>query len=265
MSLTLVTYNVWFGEYFRAERRRALVAILRECDADIIALQEVTPSLLRVLQAQAWLRERYRFADVSVDPYGVLMLTRVPVRRFAVHALPTRMGRSLLVAELDRDDGLAVATVHLESLHYADTRQRQLARIFPVLAAYPHAVLMGDFNLCSSWPENRHLDPRYTDIWPHLRPHEPGWTEDTDLNTMRLLVNNKRTQVRFDRIILRSTGDRWRPRAIDRLGTEPIEVAPDRAYGDRARGDRAPGHRTVAVFPSDHFGLCATIVRGEAP
>lgn len=236
--LTLVTYNVWFGEYFTDERRAALMRILRATDADVIGLQEVTPSLLTYLNEQDWLRDGYHFAEVSVAPYGVMVLSRRPVQRLVEHELPTRMGRSLVVAELE---DLAVASVHLESLRYANTRRRQLERIFPILDDYPHAVLMGDFNLCSTWDENQNLDPRYVDIWAHLRPDEPGWTEDTDINTMRLLVSSKPTQVRFDRIILRSKDLRWRPLEIERLGMEPVSA------------------ELPEVFPSDHFGLTARI------
>lgn len=46
-------------------------------------------------------------------------------------------------------------------------------------------------------------------------------------------------KVRFDRILLR--GKRYRPRAVELLGTTPI----------------APS--TPDVFPSDHFGVTATL------
>lgn len=241
--ITLVTYNVWFGEYFTDERRRALLGILRAADADVIALQEVTPSLLAHLQDQDWLRDGYYFAEeVSVAPYGVMLLSRRPVQRFVEYHLPSRMGRTLVIAEFDE---LAVASVHLESLGYAETRRKQLELIFPFLDEYPHAVLMGDFNMCSTWDENQHLDSRYIDIWPHLHPDEPGWTEDTDINTMRLLVKNKRTQVRFDRVILRSADRSWQPVSIERLGTEPVsEELPE-------------------IFPSDHFGLRVRLMRSD--
>lgn len=242
-TLTLVTYNVWFGNYHRADRQRALLSILRQADADIIGLQEVTPGFLRTIMDEPWIARDYRVGEVSVSPYGVLMLARVPVERFTLHRLPSAMGRKLLVAELAGRDSPAVATVHLESLDQAAVRKEQLDIIFPILDAYPHAVLMGDFNHCGTWDENQNLDPRYLDIWPNLRPGEPGWTEDTDINTMRLLVDPTPTQVRFDRVIVRSTGGLWQPIDIERLGTEPIAAdLPD-------------------VFPSDHFGLRAVLER----
>lgn len=245
-SITLVTYNVWFGSHFQAERTQALLRILRAANADIIGLQEVTPTLLAYLRGIEWIADGYEISPTTVSPYGAIIMTRIPRVVFTAHQLPTMMGRKLVMATFPGLDGLTVGTVHLESLRYAKIRRQQLINIFPILGVHPHAVLMGDFNMCSTWDENRNLDPKYTDIWPHLQPGEPGWTEDTDVNTMRLLVNSKRTQVRFDRVILRSTDNLWRPAEIQRLGMEPIS-------------DELPD-----VFPSDHFGLRAVLRRATS-
>ena len=72
----------------------------------------------------------------------------------------------------------------------------------------PDAVaLCGDFNLCSEGkyvPENAPIagDRDVLDLWPALRPGEPGWTEDTEANAMRYRATGKEKQVRFDRVLL---------------------------------------------------------------
>ena len=236
--LRLVTYNVWFGEYCRDQRQLALLELLHAQDADVIGLQEATPELVEKIEGAAWL-EAYAKSDLDVHPHGLLCLSRVPVREFVRHSLPSMFGRELLVAELD---GLAVGIVHLESTRgLAEQRARQLRRIFPGLARYSDVALMGDFNFCSTSEENAQLDPAYVDVWPHLRPHEPGWTEDTDLNRMRKELSRKEKQVRFDRLLLRSPS--WTPSSIELLGTDPL--SPEQP----------------ALFPSDHFGLCAELYR----
>ena len=53
----------------------------------------------------------------------ILALPELRVR-FSHHGLPTHMGRVLVVAELE---GLAVGTVHLESLNNQKLRECQLA------------------------------------------------------------------------------------------------------------------------------------------
>jgi endonuclease/exonuclease/phosphatase family metal-dependent hydrolase len=247
-ALTVVTWNTWFASYAFEARFRALLGVARTQRPDVICLQEITSASLKMLLTEPWIREGYRISDAAgdtFDSYGVVILSRLPVRSLVLHELPSHMGRRLLIAELAAGPRrLVVGTVHLESLkHNPDLRAEQLAIIFPLLrAAGPDAVLVGDFNFCSSWPEeNANLDPEFTDLWPALRGREPGYTEDTRVNVMLSNVKPKAKTVRFDRVLLRSAGGAWRARSIALLGTEPIS-------------DEAPD-----TFPSDHFGLVAVI------
>ena len=72
-----------------------------------------------------------------VHPYGVLLLTKLPLRRIALHSLQSKMGRKLLVAELSLSDAtMAISTVHLESME-PNTKKRcqQLLYIMDELLA----------------------------------------------------------------------------------------------------------------------------------
>lgn len=250
-SLTVVTFNVWFGEYYREERTDALFRILQDSDADIIALQEITPELLEVILETPWIRDTYSISDFigeSIAPYGVLLLSRLPVERWEIHHLPTRMYRALVTATLNiNGTQTVVGVVHLESTKFQGaTREDQMRVIFPILENGPHAFLMGDFNFCAIRDvENRALDPRYRDAWAALRPDDPGYTEDTERNIMRLLQTEKPKRARFDRVLVRSASPGWRAEDIRLLGTEPIDP------------------RLPKVFPSDHFGVWARFLWDE--
>jgi tyrosyl-DNA phosphodiesterase 2 len=244
--LTVATLNVWFADDYFDQRCSATLALLQSYQPDVITLQEVTPAFLTQLLDTPWVQADYRLSDIygdSVDPYGVLILSRLPIRAWQFFVLPSVMGRHLVtaLAALNRTTTL-FASVHLESGPSAPIRAKQLARIFPLLVSEPHVILTGDFNFCSSWDENRRLDPTYQDIWPLLHQAEPGFTEDTDRNIMRLLHTGKRRQVRFDRILLRSQQLGWRAEAVELIGTEPISSV------------------TPNIFPSDHFGLVSRFV-----
>eukprot|EP01008_Symbiontida_sp_HLA12_P000369 NODE_1368_length_611_cov_224.366803_g1356_i0.p1 GENE.NODE_1368_length_611_cov_224.366803_g1356_i0~~NODE_1368_length_611_cov_224.366803_g1356_i0.p1 ORF type:complete len:176 (-),score=40.81 NODE_1368_length_611_cov_224.366803_g1356_i0:82-552(-) len=154
------------------------------------------------------------------------------------------MGRHLLTCDLLINGVPAmISTVHLESLHEEELRQRQLQYIFPVLKKRPVALLCGDFNFCSKWrKEQANLDPAFVDVWGTLRPDAPGWTEDTDINFMRFDYTGRKKQVRFDRVLWKAPGAAWRPTSIDLLGTSPVDAEHPR------------------IFPSDHFGLVADFV-----
>ena len=240
-TLTLATFNVWFDTYAFDLRSGALLSIVEGCDADLIAFQEVTSPFLAQALARNRIRRSYRVSASTMKGYGNVIFSRIPFRRLSLHDFPGQLGRHLLVAEFEINRRkLRVATVHLESYpESTDVRIAQLNQTFPVLEEAPTAIVMGDFNFDAADRENESIDPRYRDLWPALRPGEPGWTEDTGLNRMRLERTGKEKQVRFDRVLLRSTDEAWRPTSIDLLGTAP--VSPDRSE----------------VFPSDHFGLTA--------
>ncbi|MEM7353890.1 MAG: endonuclease/exonuclease/phosphatase family protein [Acidobacteriota bacterium] len=250
-ELVVATLNTWFGEYFFERRLEATLELLRDSEADIIGLQEMTRESLEILSAESWVRDGYSISDAdgsTFEDYGVVILSRVPIHRLEIHQLPGPMGRRVVVAELLLNgESLHVVAVHLESLRSsAPVRVAQLHDLFELLASSRHSVIMGDFNFCASWPENDHLDSAYTDVWSRVRPQEPGYTEDTDINRMRAFVTRKSKQVRFDRILLRSQNPGWVAREIELLGVDPV----------------APG--LPLVYPSDHFGLVSRLAWQKA-
>merc|ERR1719491_1823196 len=132
----------------------------------------------------------------------------------------------------------------------APIRRQQLEQIVAALGAMESSftAFVGDMNLCSSWlGENSYLDEHFDDVWTQLHGcREPGFTEDTQINLMRLQRHKKSKQVRFDRILVEKNieAECWHARYIDLLGTCEISKVVDR-FG---------GGGELSVFPSDHFG-----------
>jgi tyrosyl-DNA phosphodiesterase 2 len=231
----VLTWNVWFGAHMFEERSRALIRELERRRPDVIALQEVTPPLLRRLE-----RDTAGYTLHGADTpmaYDVLLMTRVPVTATRALELPSQMGRRLLVAELA--NGLVVATVHLESTApYFEERAAQLAIIGPALiAAGDDTCFVGDMNFDDTATlEPATLDRSFTDVWPALRRGEPGFTVDSVTNTMRTEFVGK-ARKRIDRVFVRGT--RWKPTKIELVGTTPIDEE--------------------GTFTSDHFGLAVEL------
>ena len=246
-KLTLVTFNIWFNELHAEQRYQTIADLLHRDLPDVMVFQEVTPAALDVLLSQPWIRERYRRAEVTgagVGNYGLLMLTRLPVGRVTYTGLPTRLSRGFLRAEFTINGRpVVIAAIHLESGKAASRlRARQLRMILRAMRGAETSVVLGDFNLRNA--ENGVIGPPYLDVWPAVRPHDDGFTEDTSINLMRYDMKSKHRHVRFDRVLLKS--DSWTATEIGLLGTEPIAA-------DLPR-----------VFPSDHFGVrCRLVPKGS--
>jgi tyrosyl-DNA phosphodiesterase 2 len=240
--LTVATYNIWFNEKQAEQRYRTIADLLSRESPDMVAFQEVNETALAVLLEQPWVRERYLSAAMAgrqVGNYGMLLLARLPIDRITYTRLPTKLSRGYLTVELTvNGNPLSVVSLHLESgKASADLRERQLGRVFDSQRSAADVIVMGDFNMRDS--ENGIIDPDYRDVWPMLRPDEPGFTEDTSINLMRYDMKDKHRHVRFDRVLTK--GDAWAPESIELLGREPIAESLPR------------------VFPSDHFGVRCTL------
>jgi len=250
-AFVCATFNAWFQGPDAPLRNGGLLEAIREADADVVFLQETTVPLFEMLSASAamgggFCRARAPFRADAVPSHGLAIFSRFPLRDITLHPLPTHMGRCVLTCVADLDGKpFTFATTHLESMKpYADTRAAQLREIFRILEPATDAVLAGDFNFCASWPEeNARIDARYRDVWPALRPSEPGFTQDTDANPMLAKAKGEAKRVRIDRVLLRSDAGRWRAESIALIGTRPVD----------------PKH--ARIFPSDHFGLRAVIAR----
>jgi endonuclease/exonuclease/phosphatase family metal-dependent hydrolase len=236
--VTVLTWNIWFGEHLFDERATALFAELAQRRPDVIALQEVTQPLLARLLDEPWLRSQYQVSATELEQrYDVVLLSRLPIRKLTRLPLPSTMGRGLVIAELA--NGLTVATVHLESMKESvGARATQLRIIQPALAQLGDAALVGDMNFKpDDEVETAALDPAFVDVWPALHPDDPGYTADSAANAMRYMLKPTLSRKRIDRVFVHAAS--WRATQIELVGTFPID-----------------GEGT---FVSDHFGLAATL------
>ncbi|MGB6297021.1 MAG: RNA repair domain-containing protein [Rivularia sp. (in: cyanobacteria)] len=120
-SLTIASFNVLHDLYekekIQTEKRLpAIVECLRQCDADIIAIQEATPDLLELLLSQNWVRDYYvsdSIAAQTIQPFGNLLLSRLPFTAVE-HEFSTHK-KMLLGSWFINNELFQVAVVHLTS------------------------------------------------------------------------------------------------------------------------------------------------------
>ena len=243
--LRIVTYNVLANPKYGKQRIPRLMSLLKHSRADVIALQEVSWWFLRLLRREKW-AYRYNWLPsqyMKTAPSGLMILSKLPVRKVIYQKIPSQMRRGVLIALLQINQRtMALANVHLESM-LADgpIRTRQIAKILPLIKNTDDAVFIGDFNFGEKEAENKLIPKTYIDSWRKLYPQKKGFTWNIELSEMARkgsFLNEKSR--RLDRIFIRSAV--WHPQSAHIIGKKPVIP------------------RNKEIFPSDHFGLQASFL-----
>ncbi|WP_216589669.1 poly(A) polymerase [Streptomyces brasiliscabiei] len=250
-SVRVLTWNTLWDRYDAdlidtARRRPLLLRALRDADVDVIALQEVEAELLALLLREPWLREGWTLGTApsgrDVAECGLLLLSRLPVREAAFHALGPHKAVTAVVVETGARP-LVVAATHLSSDHSADgagRRTAELARLAEGLAGLDaDLLLLGDFNDGGDTPQSA-LGMR--DAWSETHGRaDTTPTFDPTANPLAAVSSLSGRASRLDRVLLRGAG----------LGVRSAEL-----YGDTPTAE--------GLFVSDHYGVRAEVAP-EAP
>ncbi|GAA0985297.1 hypothetical protein GCM10009555_060470 [Acrocarpospora macrocephala] len=241
-TLRVLTWNTLWDRYFSdrietARRRPLLVDALEQADADVIALQEVEPELLDLIQSTPWIRDSYTLCADNIAKNKLLLLSRLPVREAGIHAYGPYKALSAITLEL-ATGRVVLATTHLTS-DYAQNgptkRESELATIAEgLLPVDADLILIGDFN------DDGHPEKTLTmrDAWTEVHgPSDKTPTFDPTKNPLAAIQSLGGRPARIDRVLLRSPA--LNPTTATLLGDSP------------ATNDN--------LFISDHYGLAVEI------
>jgi len=254
-SLTVASFNVLHNLYekekIQTEKRLpAIVEELRQCDADIIAIQEAIPDLLKLLLSQDWVKDYYISDSMmaeTIQPFGNLLLSRLPFTAVE-HEFSTHK-KMLVGSWFINNELFQVAAVHLTSnraQNAAEKRKRQLKTLLNHLHKQSgNYLIVGDFNSRNNLQEEVPDISRFIDIWQQLRPDEAGYTFNPQLNPLAELMSLEGEAARFDRILLSSENSSWVAESIDLFACKAVENTEEK------------------IFPSDHFGIRAVVSWGQ--
>ncbi len=254
-ALTLVTYNLLFDLYEPEKlateiRVSAILSHLREADADLMALVEVTPTILEQLLADPWIRERYFISDLpegpSLRPYGQVLMARAPMQ-VHFHGLS---GHKRLVAATLHLAGLelCVVAIHLSSNRVEHPHAIRAAEFEQVCTWLDEQIVdtdatlvLGDFNVDTGELDAAFTRAGFVDLWPAVYPDDPGHTFHPDHNALAAFSSRTQRPRRLDRCLLRSASAQLTPIDVALIGTQPLpEVVPG---------------AVTPLYPSDHYGL----------
>lgn len=246
-TLTFVTYNILGDPVESKKRGPAILKLLRESDADVIALQEVVPWFVAMLSKEEWVKKYHvpKVAEKPLETGGQYLLSKFPIEKAVCPVLPGNQRRTVLLVTIKVGGRrLEIANTHMESpLDDGKARAKQLDFIFGKLKDADDAVFLGDLNFGDKErPETSHLDPNFLDLWRVLRPNDPGFTWNMEENEMARKGSFPReASRRLDRILLRSPI--WKAKEVKIIGDTPL------------------GEGKKELFPSDHFGVLGVISR----
>jgi endonuclease/exonuclease/phosphatase family metal-dependent hydrolase len=185
--LKLLTWNIWNGGEGRLD---AIEKVLREQDADVVALQEANDrAALEELGGRLGMHLVYGEANSA---YAVAWLSGLPVRRAQNHRLPM-LEKTLLEIEVG---GLRLFGTHLSAGRKLADEPHRVAETEAVLSAAGATadLLVGDFNAVhpaddvGTAPPEEHLEhisrrpielvlgAGFLDCYRECRPDTRGWT-----------------------------------------------------------------------------------------
>ncbi|MFC9970868.1 endonuclease/exonuclease/phosphatase family protein [Spirillospora sp. NPDC127200] len=269
--MRVLTWNVWwrFGPW--RERRKAILAVLRDLQPDVIGLQEVWAcggeNLAEWLASHldmhwAWAASRAperwqrRIGDSTVD-IGNAVLSRWPIAEHDKMELPAREndddGRLVLYARIDAPTHqVRFFTTHLTSAVDASAgRCRQVEALAEFVTAHSRGtdfppVVTGDFNAFPDSDEVRRFGGYKTapavpgqvflDAWEYADPAQPSATWNAD---NPFVAAGFEPSARVDYIHIGPPGPQGlgSVRSVRRVGDEPVD----------------------GVWPSDHAAVLADL------
>lgn len=259
------TLNIWsrFGPW--EQRLRSIREELRTLMPDVIGLQEVLrygdfDQAALVSEGFGYEIEWGKASENHGFPLGNAILSRWPIRRSELIPLPnggTDESRSLLFAELDAPFGwVPFFCTHL-NWKFADGHVRVLqvkaiveavSRIAPVGQTFP-PVLVGDFNAEPESDEIRYLKGltglggRYVYFADAFGVAGDGTPGTTFSKKNPFAEPMREPERRIDYVFVRGPDD------VQRGEPTTAKICFDRPY--------------EGIFPSDHFGVVATITAGR--
>jgi endonuclease/exonuclease/phosphatase family metal-dependent hydrolase len=186
--MKVLSWNIWNGGLGRLD---AIEHLLRNEDADVVALQEATDrGAVETLGARLGMEVVYGEAN---SEFSVAWLSRVPIARAENHRLP-QLEKTLLEIELD---SRRLFTTHLSAGRTRVDEPPRVAEVEAILSRVGDGdVLVGDFNAAhpddevgapppeeqapadyvSRRPVELVLEAGFTDCFRALNSSEPGWT-----------------------------------------------------------------------------------------
>lgn len=290
LIFSIMTYNIWglppkndFILKLLKLRINLITDIIIKNNPDIICFQEVSLISLQILKNKLSSNYKYLYeTDYFYDEIfkrnrevETIIFSKYPICNYQVYGLDgnLRYNNSLIRAEFEK---FVLYNVYLQAgskqspgqehlwFHYTRCRIDQLKKIKELIDKDTKPVIIcGDFNFHldggDEWLEYNEINDYFKDSWKELRKSH-GFTENTDINSMRWNLKFKVKKVRYDGILYK--GDVIQPISCRTVGKKstPLNKKMTKSFiknfiTDDHNKIKYNNEKTINIFPSDHFGV----------
>ena len=258
LDLRVVTLNLLNDLTYWRLRAPLIIAELNALQPDLIALQEV---VLPDNTAQ-WIADQLGGYSLHLTPKtggrgrreGLAILSRLPIEAHAGFSFEHQGRVAQRVSVQYAGQSLSFANAHLY-WHPLDDWTRRL-EVQALMEWLPSpAIVCGDFNAEPHYTSISMVQQRFQSAYAAANGHEPDYTCPTPLYRGPAPKHAaRRAAFRFAGWLDRRRNETWRG-TLDYIFVDPaIEVrACHLAF------DRPAAHDRRTYYPSDHFGLMATL------
>lgn len=303
-QLKIMTYNIWgFEKKFKGDdgsllretmeiRMKEVIKVIKENDPDIVLLQEMSAMSFSLL------KDLFDIYPYCYEENFLENLTKLKRNHIAEVFILSRFKPKFIKlyscgGNLSYDspfmiigfDNLIVINCHCQAgskyspgqenvaHHYSRCRLEQYTSIHNKLSEFNKneipVIIAGDFNAdlngsLNDWPELKLFEEKgYEDA---NKGNNEGFTEDTNINSMRFNIKFMEKQLRYDGFLTKNL----KISNMKIVGTNPISISKD--LSDKIKQIWIPkidgwenkikynNLGLIDLFPSDHFGVVAEIL-----
>ena len=284
--LKTITFNIlfdnWNGKDYKTnivhseERYKNTLLKLEQYDADIITLNEVTLTFVKLAEKCEYIKKNYFISQTTENynyntniSYDCMILTKLsPEKCYVFDISPKRnlvITSTFNIINNNKHLKISVSAVHLSALskNYIK-RQKEFNIINENLKNINTDVhiIQGDFNFHEEFETDYITQLDFHDAWRQIYniKENPGYTFDSKKNLMikEMFYGFEQRQMRLDRVVLSS---------LNTLKIKNIEIIFDTPIFETTKDTQNKNwintllstilvtHKEQYLFNSDHFGL----------